>query len=142
MGDRLAILVIHGMGTQKPYETLDQFACGLEPLLNSTAQPASYARTLEFREHPSDPAKQQEHWTQAIVRFRSLEPEHPAKPELIDLVETPGQSVKLTKRGVEFKGSNTKQRKKLMHDLLLDLKIFRHLLDKIESSPEKQLTEE
>jgi len=24
MGDRLAILVIHGMGTQKPYETLDQ----------------------------------------------------------------------------------------------------------------------
>jgi len=87
LGDRLAILVIHGMGTQKPYETLDQFACGLEPLLNSTAQPASYARTLEFREHPSDPAKQQEHWTQAIVRFRSLEPEHPAKPELIDLVE-------------------------------------------------------
>ena len=50
--------------------------------------------------------------------------------------------MKLTKRGVEFKGSNTKQRKKLMHDLLLDLKIFRHLLDKIESSPEKQLTEE
>jgi NitT/TauT family transport system ATP-binding protein len=62
--------------------------------------------------------------------------------ELIDLVETPGQSVKLTRRGVEFKGSNTKQRKKLMHELLLDLKIFRHLLDKIEASPEKQLTEE
>jgi hypothetical protein len=86
MGDRLAILVIHGMGTQKPYETLDQFARGLEPLLNSPAQPPSYARTLEYREHPSDPAKQQKHWTQAIVRFRSLQPE-PAKPVLIDLIE-------------------------------------------------------
>jgi NitT/TauT family transport system ATP-binding protein len=62
--------------------------------------------------------------------------------ELMDLVETPGQSVKLTKRGVEFKNANTKQRKKLMHDLLLDLKIFRHLLDKIEASPEKEMTEE
>jgi NitT/TauT family transport system ATP-binding protein len=62
--------------------------------------------------------------------------------ELIDLVETPGQSVKLTKHGVEFKAANTKQRKKLSHDLLLELKIFRHLLDKIEASPEKQLTEE
>ena len=62
--------------------------------------------------------------------------------ELIDLVETPGQSVKLTKRGVEFKAASTKQRKKLMHDLLLDLKIFRHLLDKIEAAPEAQLTEE
>ena len=87
MGDRLAILVIHGMGTQKPYETLDQFACGLEPLLNPPLNPLAYTRTLEFREHPSDPAKQQEHWTQAIVRFRSLQPDHPEKLALIDLVE-------------------------------------------------------
>jgi hypothetical protein len=87
MGDRIAILVIHGMGTQKPYETLDQFACGLEPLLNSPAQPPAYARSLEYREHHSDPAKQQKHWTQAIVRFRSLEPEHSEQPALIDLVE-------------------------------------------------------
>ena len=50
--------------------------------------------------------------------------------------------MRLTRRGVEFKGSNTKQRKKLMHDLLLDLKIFRHLLDKIEAAPERQMTEE
>ena len=62
--------------------------------------------------------------------------------ELIDLVETPGQAVKLTKKGVEFKKADTKQRKKLMHDLLLDLKIFRHLLDKIEQSEEKEITEE
>ncbi len=87
MADRIAVLVIHGMGTQKPYETLDQFACGLEPLLNSPAQSPSYVRTLEYREHPSDPAMQQKHWTQAIVRFRSREPEHAELPSLIDLVE-------------------------------------------------------
>jgi hypothetical protein len=87
MGDRLAVLVIHGMGTQKPYETLDQFARGLEPLLNPPTQPPSYTRTLEYREHPSDPAKQQKHWTQAIVRFRSLQPEDSEQPALIDLIE-------------------------------------------------------
>jgi hypothetical protein len=87
MGDRLAILVIHGMGTQKPYETLDQFARGVEAQLNPLQHPPTYSRTLEFREHPSDPAKQQEHWTQAIVRLRALQPERPDKPALIDLVE-------------------------------------------------------
>jgi hypothetical protein len=75
------------MGTQKPYETLDQFACGLESQLNSPAHPASYIRTLEYREHPSDPAKQQKHWTQAIVRFRSRQSEPSEQPALIDLVE-------------------------------------------------------
>jgi hypothetical protein len=87
MGDRLAILVIHGMGTQKPYETLDQFACGLERQLNSPGRPPSYTRTLEYREHKSDPAKQQKHWTQAIVRFHSLEPEDSERPAIIDLIE-------------------------------------------------------
>lgn len=87
MGNRIAILVIHGMGTQKPYETLDQFARGLEPLLNPPSQSLAYARTLEYREHDSDAAKQQKHWTQAIVRFRSLQPEHSEQPALIDLVE-------------------------------------------------------
>src|SRR5271156_462786 len=62
--------------------------------------------------------------------------------ELVDLVETPGQAVKLTKKGVEFKKADTKGRKKMMHDLLLDLKIFRHLLEKIEASDEKEITEE
>jgi NitT/TauT family transport system ATP-binding protein len=62
--------------------------------------------------------------------------------ELIDLVETPGQAVKLTRHGVEFKKANTKQRKTMMHDLLLELKIFRHLLDKIEASEAKEITEE
>ena len=30
MNDRLAVLVIHGMGSQKPYETLDEFARGMK----------------------------------------------------------------------------------------------------------------
>ncbi len=62
--------------------------------------------------------------------------------ELIDLVETPGQSVHLTKSGVAFQKADTKQRKKTMHDLLLDLRIFRHLLDKIEQADSKELTEQ
>src|SRR5271163_1305465 len=62
--------------------------------------------------------------------------------ELIDLVETPGQAVKLTRKGVDFKKADTKGRKKMMHDLLLELKIFRHILDKIEQSEQKEITEE
>jgi NitT/TauT family transport system ATP-binding protein len=62
--------------------------------------------------------------------------------ELIDLVETPGQMVKLTKQGVDFKKLDTKGRKKMMHDLLLDLKIFRHLHDKIEQAGVSEVTEE
>jgi NitT/TauT family transport system ATP-binding protein len=62
--------------------------------------------------------------------------------ELVGVAETPGQAVKLTKKGIEFKKADTKQRKKLMHDLLLNLKIFRHLQDRIESSEQKEITEE
>jgi NitT/TauT family transport system ATP-binding protein len=61
--------------------------------------------------------------------------------ELIDLVETPGQSVKLTKAGITFQKADTKQRKQMMHDLLLDLKIFRHLNDKIEHADQQEIKE-
>src|SRR5277367_4115432 len=62
--------------------------------------------------------------------------------ELINLVETPGQSVRLTQAGIDFQKADTKQRKKLMHDLLLDLKIFQHFIDRIEHSEHKEITEE
>ena len=62
--------------------------------------------------------------------------------ELIDLVETPGQSVRLTKPGLAVRNANTKDRKRLMHDLLLDLKVFKHFADRIEQSEEKELTEQ
>jgi NitT/TauT family transport system ATP-binding protein len=61
--------------------------------------------------------------------------------ELIDLVETPGQAVRLTKAGIAFQKADPKQRKKMMHDLLLDLKIFRHVYDKIEQADQKEITE-
>ena len=62
--------------------------------------------------------------------------------ELIDLAETPGQAVRLTKAGIAFQKADPKTRKKMMHDLLLDLKIFRHLNDKIEQADQKEITEE
>jgi len=62
--------------------------------------------------------------------------------ELIDLVETPGQTVRLTKSGLAFHHADVKQRKHLMHDLLLDLKIFKHFADRIDQSPDKEITEE
>jgi NitT/TauT family transport system ATP-binding protein len=62
--------------------------------------------------------------------------------ELIDLVETPGQSVRLTSAGIAFQKADPKQRKKLMHDLLLALKIFHHINAKIEDADNKEITEE
>ena len=62
--------------------------------------------------------------------------------ELINLVETPGQSARLTKFGAAFQKADAKSRKKLLHDLLLDLKIFRHFSDRISQSDKKLLTEE
>jgi NitT/TauT family transport system ATP-binding protein len=61
--------------------------------------------------------------------------------ELIDLVETPGQTVRRTAKGNEFRVADPKHRKALMHDLLLDLKIFRHFADRIDHTEEKQLEE-
>jgi NitT/TauT family transport system ATP-binding protein len=62
--------------------------------------------------------------------------------EMIDLVETPGQSVRLTKAGIAFQKADPKLRKKLMHDMLLELKIFRLLFDKIEQADQNEITEE
>jgi NitT/TauT family transport system ATP-binding protein len=62
--------------------------------------------------------------------------------ELIDLVETPGQTVHLTRAGIAFQKADLKQRKKMMHNLLLELKIFRHIFDKIEQADQKEITEE
>jgi len=61
--------------------------------------------------------------------------------ELIGLVETPGQTVRLTAKGNEFRQADPKQRKALMHDLLLDLKIFRHFADRIDHEEDKQIDE-
>ncbi len=62
--------------------------------------------------------------------------------ELIDLVETPGQTVRLTASGIAFQKADVKNRKRLIHDLLLALKIFKHLADRIDQSENKEITEE
>jgi NitT/TauT family transport system ATP-binding protein len=62
--------------------------------------------------------------------------------ELIDLVETPGQTIRLTASGLAFQKADLKNRKKLVHDLLLGLKIFKHLADRIEQSETKEIPEE
>jgi NitT/TauT family transport system ATP-binding protein len=62
--------------------------------------------------------------------------------ELIDLVETPGQTVRPTKAGLAFRDANTQSRKKIMLDLLLALKVFAHFADRIDASEEKEITEE
>ena len=62
--------------------------------------------------------------------------------ELTDLMETPGQAVRLTKSGIAFQKADPKQRKKMMHDLLLELKIFRHIYDKIEQADQAEISEE
>ena len=89
MNDRLAILVIHGMGSQKPYETLDEFARGVEANLTPPAAGA-YHHELRFREYPNDPAHQQQAWTQAYVRLTPTDPAAAAAalhPALIDVSE-------------------------------------------------------
>jgi NitT/TauT family transport system ATP-binding protein len=62
--------------------------------------------------------------------------------ELIGLAETPGQTVRLTAKGLEFRAAEPKLKKILMHNLLLDLKTFRHFADRIDHAEEKQITEE
>jgi NitT/TauT family transport system ATP-binding protein len=62
--------------------------------------------------------------------------------ELIGLVETPGQAVRLTAKGTEFRQADPKLRKALMHDVLLELKIFHHFAERIDHSEEKQITEQ
>jgi NitT/TauT family transport system ATP-binding protein len=62
--------------------------------------------------------------------------------ELIDLVETPGQTVRLTKAGQAFRSADLKGRKKIMRELLLSLKIFQHFDERIEAAETKEITEE
>jgi len=64
------------------------------------------------------------------------------KPEPESIFALAKQAVRLTKAGIAFQKADTKQRKKMMHDLLLELKIFRHIHDKIEQADQKEITEE
>ncbi len=87
MNSRVAVLVIHGMGSQKPYETVDQFARGVENCLSSP-DTGSYHHELRFRQHEEDPTHQQKAWTQAYVRLTPVDLAAAGnRPALIDIVE-------------------------------------------------------
>ena len=58
MSENVAILVIHGIGQQRPYETLDQFTQGLSGTFD--------APHLEPRlEICKDPLREQKQWVRA-----------------------------------------------------------------------------
>jgi len=66
--EKIAVLVIHGMGQQKPYETLDHFARNLTGTLQESYQ-VNFQSKLRLRQHAEDPTAQQRDWTQAFVRL-------------------------------------------------------------------------
>src|SRR5581483_10564293 len=64
----VGILVIHGIGKENPYGTLDAFARGLYGCFE-TAGPVGYDMATEWKERGSDPSHKQQSWTQAQIRF-------------------------------------------------------------------------
>jgi hypothetical protein len=74
--------VLHGIGAQKPYETLDQFARGLlgffrrpqppeDPLTPADGLSAQPTQEVQLRQHKANPNTNEKDWTQAFVRIRS-----------------------------------------------------------------------
>ena len=91
---RTAVLVLHGIGAQKPYETLDQFARGLlgffrpaQPSERTPIQEGELSdqptQQIRFRQYAANLNTGEKDWTQAFVRVRT-----PSRPgELIDVYE-------------------------------------------------------
>jgi hypothetical protein len=84
---KTAVLVLHGIGAQKPYETLDQFARGLLGFFKppQPAQgPANQAtREIRLRQYKANLNTNEKDWTQAFVRVRTA-----SRPgDVIDLYE-------------------------------------------------------
>lgn len=75
------MLVIHGMGEENPYETLDSFARGLYRHFGGPDRPTHTMRT-EWKERGSDPAHNQKSWTQAQIRFEPTAAASPAAPRV------------------------------------------------------------
>jgi hypothetical protein len=91
---RTAVLILHGIGSQKPYETVDQFARGLmgffrrpqsseHPLSQPDSLSAQPTQEIRLRQHKANPNTSENDWTQAFVRIRSAN-----RPgDLIDVYE-------------------------------------------------------
>lgn len=64
----VGILVIHGIGNENPYGTLDSFARGLYRHFEC-AGPSGYQMAAAWKERGSDPSHEQQSWIQAEIRF-------------------------------------------------------------------------
>jgi hypothetical protein len=66
---RVGVLVIHGIGDENPYGTLDSFARGLYTHFQGSPGLGGYTMQAEWKERGSDPSHRQQSWTQAQIRF-------------------------------------------------------------------------
>ena len=62
MPEHVAILVIHGIGQQAPYETLDQFTQGLIDSFQATGVKCAVQPQLDICK---DPVREQSQWVRA-----------------------------------------------------------------------------
>jgi hypothetical protein len=65
----IGILVIHGMGEENPYGTIDSFARGLYRYFRYASKNPVYSMKTQWKERGSDPSHVQRAWTQAQIRF-------------------------------------------------------------------------
>jgi hypothetical protein len=83
VNNRTAVLVVHGMGAQKPYTTLDQFSRGLSQFFG----PENVQQQVCFRPHPTNAITKESGWTQAFVRLTPAGADPSEPDQLIDLFE-------------------------------------------------------
>jgi hypothetical protein len=74
MPERVAVLVIHGIGQQRPYETLDQFTLGLLASFDKQLTPWSLQPRLEICK---DPLHEQQQWVRASCVLRPSDTQRP-----------------------------------------------------------------
>lgn len=70
-GKRTAILVIHGVGEQNPFEALDGFVCGLHKFFKSTGAKSKLSHIIKKRD-----AVGGGNWTESFVEFDAEALEH------------------------------------------------------------------
>jgi hypothetical protein len=74
MPEKVAIIVIHGIGQQRPYETLDQFIRGLSASFNQAMTPLSLEPRLDICK---DPLREQKEWVRASCLLTPSDHEAP-----------------------------------------------------------------
>lgn len=78
---RIGVLVIHGIGDENPYGTLDSFARGLYTYFENCG-PARYDMAAEWKERGADPSHKQQSWTQAQICFEAKGAERADAPPI------------------------------------------------------------